>query len=104
MEQENKENGSQTQQKIAMRVSGVSITAVSYTHLWNDRLSDDMKIQWLVERSLSQIAAVRKICRGANVEAVLCVTLDYDKLFQPFENIINEKCGGMILDLSLIHI
>ena len=26
MEQENKENGSQTQQKIAMRVSGVSIT------------------------------------------------------------------------------
>ena len=65
---------------------------------WNDRLSDDMKIQWLVERSLSQIAAVRKICRGANVEAVLCVTLDYDKLFQPFENIINEKCGGMILD------
>ena len=26
---------------------------------WNDRLSDDMKIQWLVERSLSQIAAVR---------------------------------------------
>ena len=65
---------------------------------WNDRLSDDMKIQWLVERSLSQIAAVRKICRGANVEAVLCVTLDYDKLFQPFENIINEKCGGMIQD------
>ena len=65
---------------------------------WNDRLSDDMKIQWLVERSLSQIAAVRKIYRGANVEAVLCVTLDYDKLFQPFENIINEKCGGMILD------
>ena len=65
---------------------------------WNDRLSDDMKIQGLVERSLSQIAAVRKIYRGANVEAVLCVTLDYDKLFQPFENIINEKCGGMILD------
>ena len=29
---------------------------------------------------------------------MLCVTLDYDKLFQPFENIINEKCGGMILD------
>ena len=26
MEQENKENGSQIQQKIAMRVSGVSIT------------------------------------------------------------------------------
>lgn len=30
MEQENKENGSQTQQKIAMRVSGVSITVTVY--------------------------------------------------------------------------
>ena len=65
---------------------------------WNNLLSDDMRIQWLVDSSQPEIAAVRKIYRGVDVEAVLCVTLDYGKMFQSFDNIIDEKCGGMILD------
>ena len=28
----------------------------------------------------------------------MCITLDYNKIFQTFENIISEGSGGIILD------
>lgn len=65
---------------------------------WSGLISDDVKVQWLVNEEKPEIAAVRKIYEGQNLEAVLCVTLDYNKIFQPFQNIITEDCGGLILD------
>ncbi|MDO5136548.1 MAG: sensor histidine kinase [Eubacteriales bacterium] len=65
---------------------------------WFDSLSEENRIQWLVDPDRQSIAAVRRIYRGKEMEAALCVTLDYQKIFQSFENIITEDCGGMILD------
>lgn len=65
---------------------------------WEKSLIDDVKVQWLVNREKREIATVRRIYNGREPEAVLCLTLDYDKIFQPFENIIGENTGGLIVD------
>lgn len=65
---------------------------------WNEKLQDETQVQWLVNREMPEIAAVRRIYRNQTLEAVLCVTLDYDKIFQPFGNIISEESGGIIVD------
>lgn len=65
---------------------------------WEKNLTDDVKVQWLVNREMREIATVRRIYDGRELEAVLCMTLDYDKIFQPFENIIGENTGGLIVD------
>lgn len=41
---------------------------------------------------------MRKIYKGQDAEAALCITLDYDKVFQPFENILTEDTKGVIVD------
>lgn len=65
---------------------------------WYDRLAEDVSVQWLVDETKPEIAAVRRIYEGRKQSAVLCVTLDYSKMFQPFENIIAHQLGGMIVD------
>lgn len=65
---------------------------------WYDKLADDVFVQWVVDSKKPEIAAVRRIYEGKAQTAVLCVTLDYNKIFQPFENIISTESGGMILD------
>ncbi len=65
---------------------------------WYALLSEDVSVQWVVDRERPEIAAVRRIYNGKDETAILCVTLDYNKIFQPFENIISEESGGMILD------
>ena len=65
---------------------------------WSARISDDVRIQWAVDEDQGEVAAVRKIYDGKTLEAVLCVTLDYDKIFQPLSNIIEDDNGGMISD------
>ena len=65
---------------------------------WFDGLEDEVKVQWIVNPKDKQLAAIRKIFDGQKLEAVLCVTLDYQKIFEPFENIISKEMGGIILD------
>ena len=65
---------------------------------WYALLSEDVSVQWVVDRERPEIAAVRRIYNGKDETAILCVTLDYNKIFQPFENIISEESCGMILD------
>lgn len=65
---------------------------------WYDKLEEDVSVQWVVDREKPEIAAVRRIYDGKEQTAVLCITLDYNKIFQPFENIISEESGRMILD------
>lgn len=45
-----------------------------------------------------EVAAVRNIYDRKELEAVLCITLDYDKIFQAFDNITEDETGGMIVD------
>ena len=65
---------------------------------WNAETKDDVRIQWAVNEEEKEIAAVRRIYDGKTLEAVLCITLDYDKIFEPLTNIIEENTGGMIAD------
>ena len=65
---------------------------------WYDKLTEDVSVQWVVDSRKPEIAAVRRIYSGKEQTAVLCITLDYNKIFQPFENIISTQSGGMILD------
>lgn len=65
---------------------------------WEKELTDDVKVQWSVNQEASEIAAVRRICNGQELDAVLCITFDYEKIFQPFKNIITEETGGLIMD------
>ena len=48
-------------------------------------------MQWVVDSQIPEIAAVRRIYTGREQTAVLCVTLDYNKIFQPFEKIISAE-------------
>lgn len=65
---------------------------------WYDEISEDSKIQWLVNREENEIVGIRRIYHGQELRAVLCVTLDLNKLLMPFENIITEDDYGMIAD------
>ena len=49
-------------------------------------------------RDRKEVAAVRNIYDRKELEAVLCITLDYDKIFQAFDNITEDETGGMIVD------
>lgn len=65
---------------------------------WYGSLSDAVTVQWRVNWEKKEIAAVRRIHQDYAAEAMLCVILDYDKVFQPFRNISSEEVGGIIAD------
>lgn len=65
---------------------------------WSNQLNDEVQVQWLVNTEKPEIAAVRNIYDGRNRTAVLCITLDYNKIFKPLKNIISEESGTMVLD------
>ncbi len=65
---------------------------------WSSQLNDEVQVQWLGNTEKPEIAAVRNIYDGRNRTAVLCITLDYNKIFKPLKNIISEESGTMVLD------
>ena len=65
---------------------------------WSSQLNDEVQVQWLVNTEKPEIAAVRNIYEGKKRTAVLCITLDYNKIFKPLKNIISEESGTMVLD------
>ena len=67
---------------------------------WSSLLNDEVQVQWLVNTEKPEIAAVRNIYDGRNRTAVLCITLDYNKIFKPLKNIISDESGTMVLDQS----
>ena len=58
---------------------------------WSSQLNDEVQVQWLVNTEKPEIAAVRNIYDGRNRTAVLCITLDYNKIFKPLKNIISDE-------------
>lgn len=66
---------------------------------WREsEMQDDVRIQWLVNEEKGEVAVVRRIYEEQSLEAVLCVTLDYDKVFQSFSNILDKDNGVIITD------
>ena len=65
---------------------------------WSKSIEEDVRIQWVVNEERKEVAAVRNIYDRKELEAVLCITLDYDKIFQAFDNITEDETGGMIVD------
>ena len=65
---------------------------------WSSRLDDSVTVQWIVDRNSRQIAAVRGIYEGKKLDAVLCITLDYEKVFRALANIIERNSGGLVVD------
>lgn len=65
---------------------------------WSSELQDDVRIQWLVNLESKEVAAVRMIYDDQALDAVICIALDYDKIFQPLTNILTEENGGMVTD------
>ena len=65
---------------------------------WSEELKDDVRIQWEVDQDRKEVAAVRKIYSSQKLDAVLCITLDYNKIFQPFTNLLTEANGGIVTD------
>ena len=66
---------------------------------WYGSLSDAVTVQWMVNGDEKEIAAVRRINQEDAAEAMLCVILDYDKMFQPFRSISSQEVGGIIADV-----
>lgn len=64
---------------------------------WSELSGDTVGVQWLVNRQQKLITAIRKIYAGQELEAILCLVLDYDKFLQPFQNTLSEKSAGMVV-------
>ena len=65
---------------------------------WSDDLEDQVLIQWRVDLEKKEVAAVREIYENQKLEAALCIILDYNKVFQPFTNILEKDNGVLITD------
>ena len=65
---------------------------------WSSELKDDVRIQWMVDKERREVAAVRMIYDGQELDAAICISLDYDKIFQPLTNILTDENGGMVAD------
>ena len=65
---------------------------------WSEGLKDDVRIQWKVDRTRGEVVAVRMIYAQQKLNAVLCISLDYDKIFQPLTNIWTDENGGIVAD------
>ena len=65
---------------------------------WSEGLKDDVRIQWKVNRTRGEVVAVRMIYAQQKLNAVLCISLDYDKIFQPLTNILTDENGGIVAD------
>lgn len=67
---------------------------------WYGELTERVTVQWMVNREKKEIAAVRRIYLDQEFCAMLCVILNYDKVFQPFRNITGNGSDGLVLDGS----
>lgn len=65
---------------------------------WNESVKDDVRIQWVVDRKRKEIVAVRMIYDHQKLEAALCISLDYDKIFQPLTNTLGDNNGVIVVD------
>lgn len=65
---------------------------------WYDKMDDSVTVQWLADGENQKLAAVRRIQQESSASALLCLILDYDKVFQPFRNIASKDVGDFVAD------
>lgn len=65
---------------------------------WYGRMDDSVTVQWIVDGENRKLAAVRRIQQDDSAAALLCLALDYNKVFQPFQNIASKGVGGFVAD------
>ena len=62
-----------------------------------DKLNNIVTVQWIVDRDKSSNRGSRNMMARTR-EAVLCISLDYGKMFSLLANIIERNSGGFVLD------
>ena len=66
---------------------------------WYPDLKSTEKVQWFVKRgSKRKIIASRKFFDHEKITAVLAVTLDYNRMLEPFSSLSKDNTGGTICD------
>lgn len=65
---------------------------------WYDEVQEDVRVQWIVDPENKEISAIRMIYSEKKIDAVLCISLDYDKMFRQLTNILDDTNGGIVTD------
>ena len=66
---------------------------------WYAHLTEGNLLEWFVRRGAgTEIVAARKFYGDQDISAVLVMRLDYDKVLEPFSNLLKDNTGGIVLD------
>ena len=72
---------------------------VAQNQSWYTEINEKGTVQWLVKQgNKKEILAVRKFYRQDRIQAMLVLTLDYNRVLEPFADLLTENRGGLILD------
>lgn len=72
---------------------------VAQNQTWYSKINEKGTVQWLVKQgNKKEILAVRKFYRQDSIQAMLVLTLDYNRVLEPFADLLTENRGGLILD------
>ena len=73
--------------------------SVAQNQTWYSKINEKGTVQWLVKQgNKKEILAVRKFYRQDSIQAMLVLTLDYNRVLEPFAYLLTENRGGLILD------
>lgn len=73
--------------------------SVAQNQTWYSKINEKGTVQWLVKQgNKKKILAVRKFYRQDSIQAMLVLTLDYNRVLEPFADLLTENRGGLILD------
>ena len=72
---------------------------VAQNQSWYTEINEKGTVQWLVKQgNKKEILAVRKFYQQDKIQAMLVLTLDYNRVLEPFADLLTENRGGLILD------
>ena len=73
--------------------------SVAQNQSWYTEINEKGTVQWLVKQgNKKEILAVRKFYRQDKIQAMLVLSLDYNRVLEPFVDLLTENRGGLILD------
>ena len=73
--------------------------SVAQNQPWYREIKEKGTVQWLVKQgNKKEILAVRKFYRQDKIQAMLVLRLDYNMVLEPFDDLLTENRGGLILD------
>ena len=73
--------------------------SVAQNQSWYTEINEKGTVQWLVKQgNKKEILAVRKFYRQDSIQAMLVLSLDYNRVLEPFADLLTENRGGLILD------